>query len=409
MLTKELLRFQRRGGFKPQFADTASPALLDFAAELISLYADAAKQRMSREELESLTTVLLRRHRDPKFGEGLNKLLWDRCEFDIPRELDYPGMRRKLFACSAEALKQSHGDLDRYRELLGDFHEFMAADIYGDLPEQERLLHFRELYPNELLSRYNTAQVQGLLFYASEVELQIHDDNPAELRRVFKYLKFFRLLAELERGRNGMLNLHISGPFSLFANTRKYALQLANFFPALLHLSSWKLRAEIQLGNFRGTLNLDNRCGLVSHYRNFSSYVPEEIRLFHKLFSDTATGWKIIGDTPFIAGIKPELIFPDLSFCRESDGMLLHLELFHRWHKGILEKRLAFLQDHPDLPLILGIDRSLADDAEFALLCERYPRVFCYRFRDFPGVDRTLKMLNAKASFSACGDSVLLF
>ena len=397
MLTRELLRFQKRNGFKPFFVDAESAALQNLAQTLITLCSDGVKQRMSREELDELATLVIRQEKDQILGEGLYKLLTDRCTFDIPQELDYPALRRELFTESSRQLKECGGDISVYREGLAKFSEFTASDIYGDLPELERLQSFRELYPKELLNRYNIALVQGLLLYAEEVKLVVRDTNPAELRRVFKYLKFFRLLAELRQLPNGAIGLHISGPFALFANTRKYALQLANFFPAAVNLAEWKLQAKLRLNGHGGKLILDHTAPLVSHYRNFSGYVPEEIRMFHKLFAAQAEDWTIIGETPFIKGIKPELIFPDLSFQRKSDGKIIHLELFHRWHKGQLEHRLEFLQGHSGLPLLIGIDRALADDAEFAVLQKRFPSVCCYRFRDFPGVERTVKALNDMA------------
>ena len=50
---------------------------------------------------------------------------------------------------------------------------------------------------------------------------------------------------------------------------------------------------------------------------------------------------------------------------------------------------------HLIVPLVLGIDRALADDEAFAELERRYPELVdrIYRFRDFPGVDRTLRVL----------------
>lgn len=133
----------------------------------------------------------------------------------------------------------------------------MASDIYGDLPDNERLTGWRPLYPAELLHRYNIALVQGLLVYADDLEVTAADSNPAELRRLFKYLRFFRLLAEIRRlkpkGKGKVaVGMKISGPFSIFANTRKYALQLAAFFPALVNLESWSLSAEIRLDGQRG-------------------------------------------------------------------------------------------------------------------------------------------------------------
>lgn len=409
MLTRELLKFQWRNGIRPLFVDASDPERLALAAELLAVYRGGVEARMRRGELEELADVLLKGAHDPVFAAGLNKLILDRCSFDPAREVDYPAERRRLFTHAAAQLQAAGGDRERYGaavRALGGACDFMAGDIYGDLPDNERLTGWRELRPTELLHRYNLALVQGLLFYAGELQVTAADPDPAELRRLFKYLKFFRLLAEVRRlpeeRRGGAVgpvtgvSIAVSGPYSLFANTRKYALQLASFFPALVNLAKWTLRAEIRMPNRTGVLKLDHSAGLVSHYRNFSSYVPEEIRMFHRLFREQCAEWRIVGESPFLpGGPGGELIFPDLSFRRSSDGRLVHLELFHRWHRGPLDRRLELLREHPELPLILGIDRALADDDAFQALLDRDPdferRI--YRFRDFPGVDRTFRML----------------
>jgi predicted nuclease of restriction endonuclease-like RecB superfamily len=242
-----------------------------------------------------------------------------------------------------------------------------------------------------------------LLIYADEMEIKVADDRQAEMRRLFKYLKFFRLLADIEQlkpssSEKGFLKmrLNVSGPASLLENTRKYGLQLASFFPAVCAMRKWSLKADVKLKDKRYRLILDESSGLVSHYRNFSAYVPEEIAMFHRLFKQKVEDWKIVGDTPFIKGQGQEIIFPDLSFC-DSAGQVMHLELFHRWHYGSLLKRLEFCEKNMDLPLLLGVDRSLLNNAELKTLLESHP-YFSERgflFRDFPGVDRVHKMLCA--------------
>ncbi len=404
MLTRDLLRFRRKGGFLPAFINPAEPKLLEFTAELLSVYGEAAESRMRRAELEELTASLLKGTHDPRLAAGLDKLIQDRCSFDPVRSIDYPVERRRLFTAAAKALTASGGDLDAYRETIGKeegMTDFLASDIYGDLPDNERLTGWRPLYPAELLHRYNVALVQGLLVYAENLEATVADPNPAELRRLFKYLRFFRLLAEISRtkGKDGPVTLRISGPFSIFANTRKYALQLAAFFPALVNLETWSLSARIQLEGKNGELRLDQSSGLVSHYRNFSSYVPEEIRMFHRLFQEQGGDWKIVGESPFLDGGGQEIVFPDLSFRRERDGATIHLELFHRWHRGQLDRRLALLERKPDTRLILGVDRALADDAAWHTLIEEHPALAdrLFRFRDFPGVDRVRRVLETFA------------
>ncbi len=410
MLTRELLKFQRKNGIKIQFIDPLDSDRTAVAEALLTIYHSAAAARLTHGELDELTDAQIKGAKDSVFAAGLNKLLLDRCSFDPVCEIDYPARRRALFTQAAALLAEAGGDHAAYLERITEnpeHAEFMAVDIYGDLPDHERLNQWRPLSCRELLNRYNLALVQGVLIYAESLDLTVGDTDPAELRRLFKYLKFFRLLAEVTKApprdldtAQAGLKISISGPFSLFGPTRKYALQLATFFPAAVKLQTWKLRAKIKIGNSSGELQLDQNAPLISHYNNFSSYVPEEIRLFHRHFKETVKTWKIVGDSPFLNGGGSELIFPDLSFEHTGTGKLLHLELFHRWHRTQLERRLAYLDKHRPVPLLLGIDRALADDAAFEELQEKYPALTgrIYRFRNFPGVDRTCRMLD---SFSA--------
>lgn len=413
MLTRELLKFKNRNGFKPNFIDPADPERIAVAETLLNIYHSAVESHMSRGELDELAAVPIQGAPDRIFAAGLNKLLLDRCSFDPPREIAYPELRRRLFSRAGQLLASAGNDpATTYLDKLSadpENAEFMAGDIYGDLPDNERLQTWRPLQTRELLNRYNLALVQGLLIYAESLELDVSDPEVAELRRLFKYLKFFRLLAEVVRmparqsgnsDKYDGLHLSISGPFALFGPTRKYALQLAAFFPAAVRLKRWKLSAVIKMGQRTGGLKLDqDSAPLVSHYQNFSSYVPEEIRMFHRLFRDTVDSWRIVGDSPFLNGDGRELIFPDLSFQQRDTGKIVHLELFHRWHRTQLERRLSYLDSHRELPLVLGIDRALADDAAFDAIRGKYPALAgrIYRFRDFPGVDRTRKILDSCA------------
>jgi hypothetical protein len=125
--------------------------------------------------------------------------------------------------------------------------------------------------------------------------------------------------------------------------------------------------------------------------------VPEEVRLFHRHFRETVEDWQIVGNTPFIQAGGQQLVFPDLSFA-DAQGRVLHLELFHRWHRGQAEQRLELLRTRPQTPLILGIDRALAEAPPLdTILTEESPlvdtRVFL--FRDYPTVNRARKCLDA--------------
>ena len=373
-----MFRF-RSGKFQIRFVDTDDPDLLR-----------AAERRLTRRELEE-ELELFRRGSEKKVMDGLIKLLTDRTEFVSPQDFDYAELRSKVFAAASNVLARGEQDFPAYRERMTALSG--VPDIYGDLPGYEQIRSFAPLKARELLQRYDLALAQGMLFYAETLTVKVSDPEPAELRRMLKYMKFFRLLARVISAEDTALELELSGPFSLFGPTRKYALNLAVFLPAAVRLKKWSVDAVLDADGRKGSLHLDESSGLISHYRNFSAYVPEEVKMFHRLFSEKSKTWKIVGDTPVIQAGPQNFIVPDLSFA-DGAGRIVHLELFHRWHKVQLENRLKTLEKKK-LPLVVGIDRSLMDTAAFDALLAAKPALarHLFLFSDFPGVETTLRML----------------
>ncbi|MBE6388697.1 MAG: DUF790 family protein [Lentisphaerae bacterium] len=378
---------------KPRFIDRQSAFLLDSAGELLNIYSGAMDSGMTRMELEEITASIIRKSPSVKVTAGLNKLLFDRCEFSTAADTDYPALRKKIFLNSARALTSGNfpaGNMPLPDDIAPD------TDIYGDLPDFEKLISFRRISSAELLDRYNLAQAQGLLFYAKSITLLIRDPDNSQLRKLLKSIKFFRLLANFSMLQKNLLQIEISGPCSIFGPTAKYALQLANFFPAVVSLPDWKLSAQIKIKDRELLCHLSRKDNLVSHYRSLASYIPEEIKMFHRDFAEKQSLWKIVGNTPFIDAGNQQLIFPDLSFAAKNDCPVFHLELFHRWHASQLESRIELLAKRPELPLMLGIDRALVkNDEQFDSLFVNCPEVKdrCWLFRDFPGISNTLKAL----------------
>jgi len=386
---------------QPRFVAVTNPDLLALAEQLLAVY--RLEQQPTRGELDEALAPLLGGARDPLLAKGLNKLLQDRSDFTQPGAEDYPALRAQLFAASARLLSQP-GELtpeSLTAQLQADIAlptGFLDGGIYADLPENERLVAFRDLPAAQLLERYNLALVQSLLLRAQHLRLCVSSPDPAHMRRLLKYLRFFRLLAQLARdpAQPEALQLIIDGPASLFDTSKKYGLQLASFFPAVCQLERWRLETEVEWHGQRRPLVLDERAGLVCPYRNFGAYVPEEIKLFHQHFKATVPDWQIVGDTPFLDAGGQALVFPDLSF-RHPDGALVHLELFHRWHVAPLQQRLPWLAERPRTPLILGVDRALAEQTAIAELLAAHPW-FAQRgllFKDYPTVTKARACLEA--------------
>ena len=381
MLKKEhILCKINSGNIKPRWFDPENPEHLECAATLISLYQQAVGSRMSADELAMLAKNAIDSSPLTAMSAGLNKLLLDRSEFKAAAELDYPELRRELFQKSAEMLKA--GVLPQPLE---------TPDIYGDLPGFEKIERISPVTPGELLDHFNLAQAQALLIYARTVTLKICDPDVSALRKVMKAVKFFRLLAKFVNSGKNCVEINVSGPFALFGPTTKYAISLASLLPVVVNLKKWSLEAEILFRDRTLKLKLNEKSRLTATRRAFSTYLPEEIRMYHRLFAEKSTDWQIIGNTPFLDAGNQEIIFPDLSFQSNATGQIIHLELFHRWHAAQLQHRLELLSAHPELPLILGIDRAVADE-DFLARYESLKNRF-WLFRDFPGVENTLRAL----------------
>lgn len=404
MLTKDLVQCRiDHGRVKPRFVDPTSAELLALAEELLALY--QGDPLPTRAEIDETAAALTGGQRDPRMAKGLNKLIQDQVTFSQAGEADYAACRTAVFAASAQAWQRDPGpDPEAYQDAIlaavAPPEEIRERGIYGDLPQFEFLLEPPHLTPSQLLERYNTSLVQALLLSADGLTVKVASPEPAQLRRLFKYLKFFRLLARVKQcqtdraGEPKAMEIEVAGPASVLGENRRYGLQLATFFPAICSLSAWKLETSVEWKDSRYDLRLDHRSGLVGHYRTFSAYVPDEIQLFHRDFQAKETGWTIFGAEKPLRLAGGEFIFPDLSF-RNETGTETHLELFHRWHAGPFVRRLEQLAAEPRLPLILGVDRAVANRCEAKEALAQCPwfedRGFL--FHDYPTVDRTRRCL----------------
>ena len=396
MLTKDLLRYRIVSGFaKPSFIEPKDPQLLHFASLLIAVYENGAGTK--REDVESAAAQLVNAKRDLKLARGLQKILEDRCEYSSCADHDYPALRQELFRRSAALFRSGElpDDVSAFHDRAMGDDAVLSAGIYADLPENEKLIAVKKIFPAELLERYNTSLVQSLLLFSSALEAEIgEEEDPAELRRIFKYLKFFRLLCTAESDRKKhVIRLKIDGPASILENSTKYGLQLASFFPALCRLKEWSVSSEIKVRERNLKLRLDERSSLKCHYTNFGAYIPEEIQMFQDAFAEMEHVWKIIDREPYIRGEGNRLIFPDFSFRHMPTGKEVDLELFHQWHSGQIAERLDFLERHPEISLLIGVDRACVKNDP--ALQERIKSMNgCFLFSRFPGVENVRKQLD---------------
>ena len=410
MLTKDLLRYKIKSGkISPQFVNPTDEQLLAVAEQLISVFEGGINTPRAT-LLESSKQIIDSTPGAPIIKRGLEKLLLDRTEFDTAPNEELIAFRQKLFTETSRLLSQKQfQDYEDYQrtvletiaaesrpEIAPTGEVELGAKLYADLPSNQPVLTFNTLSAERLLHRYNAAQVQGLLLHCNSLTLKLSDSMTAELRQLFKYLRFNQLLSTI-RKQEELYEITVDGPLNLFYKTKRYGMNLANFFLAVLHQPKWELAAEIQFRNKRvSRLSLDESCGIKPISQQFLAYIPEDIQLFQAMLRNKTEDWQIRPGSQFLPLTGDFYCFPDYQLVHKS-GVETAIELFHPWHQGHLIARLNTLAEQKDVSLILGVSKELEKKPLIAEALEvsEYFSQFGFTFRDVPTMRSLLPILNS--------------
>ncbi|MDE0085450.1 MAG: DUF790 family protein [Candidatus Poribacteria bacterium] len=408
MLTKDLLRYKTQNGqIYPQFVNPTDNKLLTIADQLITVFEespDKARSTLleaSKHVIDSTPGTLI-------VKRGLEKLLLDRTEFDTAPNEELIAFRQKLFTETSQLLSQEQfQDYVDYQQKVGQIagnesqpEAELGDRLYADLPSCQPVLSFKTLSAEHLLHRYNAAQVQGLLLHCNTLTLNLTDSMTAELRQLFKYLRFNQLLSTIRKEKSenvDMFQITVDGPLNLFYKTKRYGMNLANFFVAVLHQPKWELTAEVQFRNKRRSrLYLNESCGIKPISQQFLAYIPEDIQLFQEMLRNKTNEWKIRPGSQFLPLQGDFYCFPDYHLSHTS-GVEVAIELFHPWHQGHLLARLNTLAEQTATPLILGVSKELEKKPIIAdaLAASTYFSQFGFIFRDVPTMGTLLPILNS--------------
>ncbi|WP_161597551.1 DUF790 family protein [Fluviispira multicolorata] len=404
MLTKkELLLFKKnKGKIIPLFIDAKDPLLLEYAKDLIEVFLNSLgkKRRELEEEISHINSVY---DYSNELQKGIVKLLFDRLEFKTSLGDEVIDFREVIFTKSCEYFNSNKNiSYDSYIKSISEdinlFSEEIKLQLYSDLPEFHTATHFKSIQAKDLLNRYNLALSQGFLFHSSAIviKIPIKENAKLEIRYLLKQIRFFQLVANIQIT-DDFYEIVLDGPLSLFMHTQKYGFNLASFFPSLVLLSQWEISADIQLGRTersKGVLNLSYESPLVSHYKNFSAYSPDEFKMFAELFRKKNGEWNIelYLDEIFYDGNN--YFFPDYEFTAQNKKVFL--ELFHPWHKTALKQRIVSIEKKKISGFIIGVSKALLKDIELQKLMEdsNYFKENGFIFREMPTVSQVSDILN---------------
>jgi len=400
----------------PLFIDTDERRYRETAETLIQIFEEHLGE--PKGELEETIDELTVADTDYKVVQGLAKLLKDECEFETVAAADPREIRQQLFEKANDSypivrqptLGEDTRQLEVYTAVadrLGISLEECYQGMYADLEENKRLVRFGHRVSDEyeasdatttstrltgdseetyaadtisvdwLLTRYNLALAQAVLYDATRMRIRVWD----HFSTVFSYVKLFGLMHRIypideDGDRVSDTNAAdgyeavLDGPASLFSKSRKYGIRMANFLPALPLCDRWEIHAEVlvdETTNETLTFELDQTDGLSSHYSAQGDFDSDVERTLAGKWDRANTDWELVREDD-VLDLGAEVMIPDFAL-EHPDGRRAILEIVGFWTPEYLDEKISKIQSADLDHLIVAVSERLAcaaDDFEGA-------------------------------------------
>jgi len=406
VLTADLARSRTTDeAVQPLFIDPDEERYRQTANELIDLFNEHLGE--PKGDLEDAIDELTVADTDYKIIQGLAKLLRDESEFETVTPVEPREVRQRLFEKANErypivrqpTLGEDTQKLEVYSAVadeLGISLEECYTGMYADLERNKRLVRFgnrvHEDYDGEsgssttqltgqsnnryredditvdwLLDRYNLALAQAVLYDATEMRIRVWD----HFGTVFSYVKLFGLMHRIypidEEGERVAstdqadgYEAVLDGPASLFSQTRKYGIRLANFLPALPLCDRWEMDSAIaddEGGSRTRTLELDHTDPLESHYSAGGEFDSDVERTLATKWERANTEWELVREDD-VLDLGEEVMLPDFAV-EHPDGRRALLEIMGFWTPEYLDKKLSKIRDADVDNLVVAVSERL--------------------------------------------------
>lgn len=409
MLTADLARSRETDEtITPLFIDPTEERYRETARELIHLFENHLGE--PKGELEEAIDELIVADTDYKIVRGMAKLLQDECEFEVAAPADPREIRRLLFEKANDRYpivrQPTLGENTRALEVyswvadeLGLSLEECYTGMYADLDENKRLVRIgqrsieqadddsggstsgmkltdssdedyqrTDLTVDWLLHRYNLALAQAVCYDATRMRIRIWD----HFGTVFSYVKLFGLMhriypidADGERVANtdqaDGYEAVLDGPASLFSQTRKYGIRMANFLPALPLCDRWEMEADILVDETAGEtrqFTLDHTQGLESHYSAGERFDSDVERTLAEKWDRANTEWELVREDD-VFDLGAEVMIPDFAI-EHPDGRRAILEIVGFWTPEYLDAKLEKIRQVDADNFVLAVSERLA-------------------------------------------------
>ncbi len=408
VLTADLARSRRTDEtITSLFIDPDEERYRQTARELIQLFENHLGE--PKGDLEDAIDELTVADTDYKIVQGLAKLLKDECEFEVVASVEPREIRRRLFEKANKrypivrqpTLGEDTQKLEVYSAVADDLGvslEECYRGMYADLEDNKRLIRIGTRTANQyasdgdrststtnltgssdaeyehtdltvdwLMTRYNLALAQAVLYDATEMRIRVWD----HFGTVFSYMKLFGLMhriypidADGERvastNQAAGYEAVLDGPASLFSKSQKYGIRMANFLPALPLCDRWEMTAEILVDETTGGTRqfaLDHTEDLDSHYSAGKRFDSDVERTLANKWERANTDWELVREDD-VFDLGAEVMIPDFAI-EHPDGRRAILEIVGFWTPEYLDTKLEKIRKVEADNFVLAVSERL--------------------------------------------------
>jgi len=249
--------------------------------------------------------------------------------------------RQVLFSLAARQVRQRTALVDEAAAQLSVDQSALEAALFADLESERRVGELSALLtPAALAQETNLIIVESLLGRARELCIVA----PEHTRALMRHARRWGLLCVVETHPNEPPKLHVSGPFSLFRQTRLYGRALGSLVRRALQVSGYCISADCQLSPRGDPVTLSVRAGdpIAPAGELTYSEAPRE-RWFTRDFLRLTRNWELVREPePLSAGAH--LLFADFELRpRRQQGPSWLVEIVGFWTREYLLEKLARL------------------------------------------------------------------
>jgi hypothetical protein len=344
MLPASLLKFQIRSGRVSPV--TITDRWLPVAEKIIKIFRESTGKKKKEiekalEEYEygfqkyqvvrGLCKVsedwLVFRENDAKSSEEVRRLVFETAAKLRPITLS----RKSLLARTAPDVYKQVSDQ------TGIPQSELQETLYCDLESNHVLQGISKNFTaKNLVNRYNLALHQGLLYFASRLDVFFQGN----LKLVWTHLKLSNLMYYIfPTNEKGTLHLVLNGPVSVLRFSQKYGVNMSRFLPALVHCGRWRIKAQLLYKDQKHFYESSEKNGLVSHYKKNAAFDSRVERNFFHNFRKLGSDWTIKREGGIII-LKGGAAIPDFKFTHKKNGKTAYLEIVGYWTPEYLAHKL---------------------------------------------------------------------